>query len=648
MACNRGNPPTLFELEDQVAVVGEQLVVQIVASDPEGDPITFAFAGPAVPDLATTASISTTPAGLGIFTFTPLASQLGLQILDISASDGRYEDHVPLFIDVRDAAGSGTEPVFRSPLGAGTVLDLDNDDCLQLDIEIDDPDSAQVTLDQAPPLIEGASLSAAADGRTGSWSWCPTRRQVETSDRYTLLLVADDGDNPAVTKEFVIVLRRRSGEDCPGAAPVIDHTPLDVTTRLDLAVVADIADDQGLGETPYVLYAPQDPGDPIDFNETTLVLMELEAGTMQDGRWVGFLPNTLANAPDGTSAPFFYLVSATDDDDADGDCDHRSDDPPSGMHSITVTAGGNASAGICEQCSFDVQCGELDDLCLPTPAGSGRCGQACAGADECDSGYVCSPEPVASIEGQSARQCVPSAGSCGSTGGGCEDDDHEPDDTPAQALALAPLASGALGGRTLCEDDDDWYALVLAQPSRVTASLEGDVPPDIDLSLTTDAGVLLEVSDGLSSSEVVEGACLDPGSYLLRVYSVDSTPAGAYALELQLAECGAGSDGDCCVDNNTPGCDDPTIEACVCALDAFCCDTEWDDICAGRASTDCDACGAGMGDPEACCVAHPSAGCTDAAVETCVCAVDPYCCNNQWDAMCVGGIDTNGCGTCPA
>ncbi len=37
---------------------------------------------------------------------------------------------------------------------------------------------------------------------------------------------------------------------------------------------------------------------------------------------------------------------------------------------------------------------------------------------------------------------------------------------------------------------------------------------------------------------------------------------------------------DCCVDNGTPGCDDPTIEACVCAHDSYCCDTAWDQTCA--------------------------------------------------------------------
>jgi hypothetical protein len=236
--------------------------VQLVASDPEGDPLTFGFSGPAVPDLAATAAITRTPDGQGLFTFTPVASQIGQQVLDLWASDGHHEDHVPLFIEVRQAAGVGTVPVFGSPLGAGTVLDLEQTDCLGLDIEVEDPDSTMLVLDQVPPLIEGASLMAAPDGRTGAWNWCPDRRQIDTSDRYTLRLRADDGDNPPVIKEFVIVLRRGPGDKCPGEAPVIQHVPMDVTTRLDPAIMAEITDDLGLGTQPYLVWATEAPGDP--------------------------------------------------------------------------------------------------------------------------------------------------------------------------------------------------------------------------------------------------------------------------------------------------------------------------------------------------------------------------------------------------
>ncbi|MEX1368891.1 MAG: hypothetical protein AB1Z98_37545 [Nannocystaceae bacterium] len=641
--CKEGSPPTLLDPRDQVAVVGQQLVVQLVATDPDGDALSFAVAAPSVPDLESTIAITTSPAGQGVFAFTPLASQIGLHAFDFSVSDGRFRHTLTVDIDVRGAVGSGSTPVFRKPLGAGTVLDLEQVECLDVEVEVRDPDSTSIELAQAPPLIDGAALQSAPDGLSGSWQWCPSRSQAEADDRYYLTLLADDGDNPPVTKDFAVVLRRRSGQDCPGKAPLILHEPMDFTTKLDLPIIASIEDDLGLGSTPYVVYATEDPGDPIDFTKTTLASMELIDGDMRSGTWQAMVPNFLADQAEGTTAPLFYLISASDDDDADGDCDHRSDAPAAGTHRIEVTVGGSEVGLPCDSCSFDVQCGDADDLCLPTGSDSGVCGRGCSGDGECDEGYVCSPQPVESVQGQAARQCIPNTGQCGSSGGTCEDDDHEPDSTVAQGLAQ-PELTGNLGGRVLCEDDDDWYAVVLDEEARIEAGLQGDSPPDIDLSLSTAAGVFVDSSTSLSSSESLSSDCLDPGTYLLRVYSIDSDPAGSYSLSLNIDadDCGGpvGGVGDCCIDNNSPGCEVPAVQACVCALDAYCCATEWDDVCAGLAANDCDGCGPPNED---CCTVQASPGCTDPGIQACVCAEDPYCCSTQWDGVCVGLVGSTLC-----
>ncbi len=39
-------------------------------------------------------------------------------------------------------------------------------------------------------------------------------------------------------------------------------------------------------------------------------------------------------------------------------------------------------------------------------------------------------------------------------------------------------------------------------------------------------------------------------------------------------------------------------------------------------------------------------GCDDAAVQTCVCAVDPFCCETEWDDLCVIGVEFYQCGDC--
>ena len=47
--------------------------------------------------------------------------------------------------------------------------------------------------------------------------------------------------------------------------------------------------------------------------------------------------------------------------------------------------------------------------------------------------------------------------------------------------------------------------------------------------------------------------------------------------------------GDCCQSNPTPGCDDPDITACVCEMDSFCCNNQWDGLCVSEAQEQCGA-----------------------------------------------------------
>ncbi len=94
--------------------------------------------------------------------------------------------------------------------------------------------------------------------------------------------------------------------------------------------------------------------------------------------------------------------------------------------------------------------------------------------------------------------------------------------------------------------------------------------------------------------------------------------------------------GDCCAANGTQGCADPTCTDCVCGLDAFCCDSFWDDTCSAEAVQDCGAeCGCPVPQQD-CCTAGSFAGCADASCESCVCTLDDYCCTTQFDDVCAG------------
>ena len=55
--------------------------------------------------------------------------------------------------------------------------------------------------------------------------------------------------------------------------------------------------------------------------------------------------------------------------------------------------------------------------------------------------------------------------------------------------------------------------------------------------------------------------------------------------------CGDPGTGDCCVANGTPFCEDAECCTLICAADAFCCDVEWDQVCANAAVNQCAGCG---------------------------------------------------------
>src|SRR6185503_2230066 len=77
--------------------------------------------------------------------------------------------------------------------------------CTDLNIVVDDEDTVDIDITQGDPVIDGAELTQ-IDGRTATWHWCPSSAQIATG-RFTLVLSADDHDNPPTVKNYVLVLR---------------------------------------------------------------------------------------------------------------------------------------------------------------------------------------------------------------------------------------------------------------------------------------------------------------------------------------------------------------------------------------------------------------------------------------------------------
>jgi hypothetical protein len=99
--------------------------------------------------------------------------------------------------------------------------------------------------------------------------------------------------------------------------------------------------------------------------------------------------------------------------------------------------------------------------------------------------------------------------------------------------------------------------------------------------------------------------------------------------------CGNPTAGDCCGPNGTPYCDDADCCAAVCAFDSFCCSVEWDQICAeetiGVAGCDCTTCEVS---DQSCFEVHATPGCATEGCCNDVCVNDPDCCVTSWDQAC--------------
>lgn len=89
-----------------------------------------------------------------------------------------------------------------------------------------------------------------------------------------------------------------------------------------------------------------------------------------------------------------------------------------------------------------------------------------------------------------------------------------------------------------------------------------------------------------------------------------------------------------CLPTTTKGCCNCPCQECVCALDPFCCNNQWDASCALTCKEECDGCGSITG-----CGKSATPGCGGCECELCVCELDPYCCQHSWDSICAEECD---------
>ncbi len=195
--------PTITSTPPGPATAGSPYQYQVVANDPDGDPITFSLTSP-----LTGMAINPTS---GLFTWTPTTAQEGSELITIVASDGRggtYTQSFHLTVDPPGTAPNDPPSISSTPTGPA-VAGLP----YQYQVVATDPDG-----DPLHYTLTSPPSGMAINPTTGLLTWTPTTAQVGTAQ---VTIVVDDGRGLSQSQSFPLTVV--SGQT--NSPPVITSTP---------------------------------------------------------------------------------------------------------------------------------------------------------------------------------------------------------------------------------------------------------------------------------------------------------------------------------------------------------------------------------------------------------------------------------------
>jgi hypothetical protein len=192
-------PPEIEQLSMRAVEPGVELAVAVGAHDPDGDPLSFELA--VAPPGAT---LAPTPGSGALIRWLPGAADVGEHLFVVSASDGAFVRHRGFRVAVRFSAG-GSPPVFVAPLAAGLAFDPAAERCVDVPVEVADPDSLRVTVALVAPSPAGAVLTPET-GFRHRLVWCPSGAAAAVAP-VRFVLAATDGDHARVDKSYLVVPR---------------------------------------------------------------------------------------------------------------------------------------------------------------------------------------------------------------------------------------------------------------------------------------------------------------------------------------------------------------------------------------------------------------------------------------------------------
>ncbi len=339
MGCGAGIGPEVDPIAPVQGAVGSELRIVLHARSPSGSSVKFDYRVPEdLDDLKRRMlkpTLTSYAAGFAVFSWIPLASDVGEHFLRFVAASQGEETVVEVGVTV--APGTGALPIFREPIGDGTTLELQQSACADISVEVQDSDHPQVALSFAPADFPNAQLMGVGDSRA-TFHFCPSSEQTANRLIYPFTFSADNGERKPVLKNYTIVVRPSSQSSCQSQAPTLTtkaHT--NITTTNNLHFTAQIDDDIGVTSARmwWTKNPPINPAAP-DLSTFSLIDMARKKGTPLSGDYEAILASPVAALPSGSAMKIYYLLEAADADPPLG-CDHRSLMPPSGTFSFTVT-----------------------------------------------------------------------------------------------------------------------------------------------------------------------------------------------------------------------------------------------------------------------------------------------------------------------
>lgn len=299
-----------------------------------------------------------------------------------------------------------------------------------------------------------------------------------------------------------------------------------------------------------------------------------------------------------------------------------------------VTECGDHGTGECQTDADCAGCGqEVGLVChVPINGGTGTCGPEASGCSDLGNGAVVLPSPYDQVTNLCSND-----GDCNGIG---------------VEINVGKMLRDLTGIDGIDDANISYPMNVCADVTISNTSCGVCVPCQVD-SDCQDIDIDQVALDAFGPIGSIAAAfLLDQvfGSADHKIYMYCEAVAGSYGAcvpcpgfvnDCSIGGGGGGGGGSCShdicstggpLDNSCGSCEDT-----VCSIDPFCCDTEWDSLCVQQAEDWCGAsCGGGGGACNHNECSEGSAmdyGCSSCVTD--VCDADPFCCDDSWDDICV-------------